>query len=157
MKTEEELSTVLNYKLATALDNTMKVALEKLQEFIQQEIYDEKPKWYTRTYELLNNWETTPPQTKGKIIESVLSFTGSSISWSGSPLWQHGISPVSNDSLLEIVNDGKIGDIAGFPNLGERPFWSTFERWVEMNFENEFMKQCKILGLPIATIQYTTK
>ncbi len=147
-------------KLEQAIDLTMKHFEQELYNCIQSEIYSYDQEWYIRTNELLDNWEIVTTKSKNS-VESELSFS-KSISHSGSPLFQHGFEFInggntflSNQSLLEIIEDGKIGAIANFPQIGSRPFWSEFWKIVDRDLNKVFIQNCQSVGLPIQQGQFS--
>lgn len=154
------LQAQVTIKLEQAIDLTMKHFEQELYNCIQSEVYSYDQEWYIRTNELLDNWEIIT--TKGKnSVESELSFS-KSISHSGSPLFQHGFEFInggntflSNQSLLEIIEDGKIGAIANFPQIGSRPFWSEFWKIVDRDLNKVFIQNCQSVGLPIQQGQFS--
>lgn len=156
-----DLHTNVNEKIKQAMDLTMDELLDKLKDYIQQDVYDNstygqnQPQWYTRSYELLNNWDYTKADVIDNYsVESILSFS-KPISHSGYPLYQHGVDQVDNQAFAEIVNDGKIGDLFGFPQLGARPYWNDFWKYVDANIHRIFAEKCNLVGLPISpTLSY---
>ena len=147
IKTQVELNNFINSKIKYALQLTMEELLDKLHEYIMEEVYDDyNPSWYSRTYELMNNWSCTKPIIVGDLVESILSFS-EPISHSGADDFQHGMSWLDNQSFLEVVNDGRIGNICGFPQLGGRPFWTKFEMYCSANFSTIFKLKLNQLGL----------
>lgn len=156
-----DLHTNINEKIKQAMDLTMDELLEKLKDYIQQDVYDNstygqpQPQWYTRSYELLNNWDYTKAEIIGNnSIESILSFS-KPITHSDYPLYQHGVDQVNNQEFADIVNSGKIGDLFGFPQLGARPYWDDFWKYAELNVHRIFAEKCNLVGLPISpTLSY---
>ena len=155
-----ELQTQVTAKLEQAIDLTMKHFEQELYNCIQSEVYSYDQKWYTRTNELLDNWEIITTKSKNS-VESELSFS-KQINHSGSPLFQHGFefingdnSFLSNQSLLEIIESGKIGAIANFPQIGSRPFWSNFWKIVDRDLNKVFIQNCQYVGLPIQQGQFS--
>lgn len=147
-------------KLEQAIDLTMKHFEQELYNCIQSEVYSYDQEWYIRTNELLDNWEIVTTKSKNS-VESELSFS-KSISHSGSPLFQHGFEFInggntflSNQSLLEIIEDGKIGAIANFPQIGSRPFWPEFWKIVDRDLNKVFIQNCQSVGLPIQQGQFS--
>mgnify|MGYP006927151184 FL=1 len=147
-------------KLEQAIDLTMKHFEQELYNCIQSEVYSYDQEWYIRTNELLDNWEIITTKSKNS-VESELSFS-KPISHSGSPLFQHGFEFInggntflSNQSLLEIIEDGKIGAIANFPQIGSRPFWSEFWKIVDRDLNKVFIQNCQSVGLPIQQGQFS--
>ena len=151
-----DLHTNVNEKIKQAMDMTMDELLDKLKDYIQQDVYDNstlgtQPQWYTRSYELLNNWDYTKAEIIGNnSIESILSFS-KPISHSGYPLYQHGVDQVDNQEFADIVNSGKIGDLFGFPQLGARPYWDDFWKYAETHIYEIFAKNCNLVGLPVSS------
>lgn len=155
----DELQTQVTAKLEQAVNLTMKHFEQELYNCIQGEVYSYDQDWYTRTNELLDNWDIITTKTKN-FVESELSFS-KPISHSGSPLFQHGFefingnnSFLSNQSLLEIIENGKIGAIANFPQIGDRPFWSEFWKIVDRDLNKVFMQNCQSVGLSIQQEQF---
>lgn len=81
-----QLQVEVNRRLEKALTLTMEELMDNLHRFIQEEVYNKKPKWYNRTMELLNNWDYTKPQLVANGVESILFFS-QPISHSGEPDW----------------------------------------------------------------------
>ena len=154
-----ELQAQVTAKLEQAIDLTMKHFEQELYNCIQSEVYSYDQEWYIRTNELLDNWEIITTKNKNS-VESELSFS-KQISHSGSPLFQHGFEFInggntflSNQSLLEIIESGKIGAIANFPQIGSRPFWSNFWKIVDRDLNKVFIQNCQSVGLPIQQGQF---
>lgn len=144
-----QLNNYITSKIRLALTFTMDELLEKLQEIIMDEVYNAyEPEWYSRTYDVINNWTTTKPIVLNHFVESTLAFT-KPIRHGGFPNLHHGYSELNNNSMLEVINDGKIGDIFGFPNIGARPFWNVFELYVETNFTKILKENLSKLGLEV--------
>ena len=155
-----ELQAQVTAKLEQAIDLTMKHFEKELYNCIQSEVYSYDQEWYIRTNELLDNWEIITTKSKNS-VESELSFS-KQISHSGSPLFQHGFEFInggntflSNQSLLEIIESGKIGAIANFPQIGSRPFWSNFWKIVDRDLNKVFIQNCQSVGLPIQQGQFS--
>jgi hypothetical protein len=156
-----QLDNMVNSRLEIALTNTMEEVMDKLHEFIQREVYSYPNQWYNRSMELLNNWDYTKPKLiKECTMLTTLSFS-KPITYSSAELghrdetgytWKHGMSHLTNEAFLEVVNDGKIGAVCNFPQIGERPFWDEFMKWVKLEIYTIFQKHAKNAGLPISFI-----
>lgn len=139
--TMSQLSSFLTNKANIALDRTTERILDKLEEFIENEVYSNNQSWYTRTNEVKNNWEKTKAQIIGSVCHSEISFS-KPISHSGGDLWQHGISFIDNETLLNIlVGNYNTGTIANFDNPNPRNFWNPFLQWCEQNFDRIFKEE----------------
>lgn len=128
----------------TAMNNTVERILDELQNYIDKEVYSNNPDWYTRTFEVRDNWKNTPAKKKGKIIESMIYFDESTFSHSGSPLWQHGVQQINGKTLLEIlIGERPTGNLWGMNsnNPNPRDFWNPFIKWTEQNFDRIFKEE----------------
>lgn len=145
-----ELETVIESLLAQALDLTTEELLNKLEDFIQQDVYDVPSKWDSiydlRTGEFKKSWDRTNAKKVAKnVVESEI-FQNISV------MCVIDIPPIhiDRDNLAEIINSG-----TGY-NFGQmegkaRPFWDDFIRWVDMNLDSIFKKNCIAVGLPISS------
>ena len=133
-----DLQRATNNIIKTALDNTIDRIFDKLQDFIDNEVYSNNQTWYTRTYEVRNNWDKIKAEIKGNIVEGEIFFKDS-ISHSGSPLWQHGMTQINGESLLKIlIGEYDTGNVANLNanNPNPRDFWNPFIQWVDQNFDS---------------------
>lgn len=145
-----ELETVIESLLAQALDLTTEELLNKLEDFIQQDVYDVPSKWDSiydlRTGEFKKSWDRTNAKKIAKnVVESEIFQNISAMSVIDIPPIH-----IDRDNLAEIINSG-----TGY-NFGQmegkaRPFWDDFIRWVDMNLDSIFKKNCIAVGLPISS------
>lgn len=151
IKSKIELDTFLNLKMSLVIESVAKTLTDKLLEFIDDEVYSYDNTFYERTYQFKNSWEYTKPIIRGNIIESQI-FQNYAIMTFNSDKWQHGSiysGKLDENSLSEIINDGKIGKIANFPQIGSRPFWDKFKEYVNENINRIFIEECNKNGLTI--------
>ena len=150
-----ELETVIESLLAQALDLTTEELLNKLEDFIQQDVYDVPSEWDLmyglRTGEFKKSWDRTNAKKVAKnVVESEI-FQNISV------MGVIDIPPIhiDRDNLAEIINSG-----SGY-NFGQmegtaRPFWDDFIQWVNTNLDTIFKKNCIAVGLPIgSSISYS--
>ena len=145
-----ELETVIESLLAQALDLTTEELLNKLEDFIQQDVYDVPSKWDSiydlRTGEFKKSWDRTHAKKIAKnVVESEIFQNISVMSVIDVPPIH-----IDRDNLAEIINSG-----TGY-NFGQmegkaRPFWDDFIRWVNTNLDSIFKKNCITVGLPISS------
>ena len=147
--TYAQLENILNGKCQEALDRTTDRVLDKLGEFIQNDVYESySPTFYDRTFDFKNSWEKTSAKLKGKIVEAeifqnikTLEFNSEKFQH-GSNVWVEAWNDNENE-LAHIINDGAIGEAFGFPQLGARPFWNDFIQNCKREFENIFQEELK--------------
>ena len=145
-----ELETVIESLLAQALDLTTEELLNKLEDFIQQDVYDVPSKWDSiydlRTGEFKKSWDRTNVKKIAKnVVESEIFQNISVMSVIDIPPIH-----IDRDNLAEIINSG-----TGY-NFGQmegkvRPFWDDFIQWVNTNLDSIFKKNCIIVGLPVSS------
>ena len=148
--TYAQLEDYISGKCEVALDRTMDRLLDKLEEFIKNDVYEKyTPSFYDRTLDFQNSWEKTKATIKENMIESEIFQNVSKLSFN-SDKFQHGSGDtwVENwnnnpNELAHIINDGAIGHAFGFPpaGLGARPFWNNFVNFCETNFEEYFRQE----------------
>lgn len=139
------------------MEDVMNDLVDKLVEFAEEDVYkDYKPLWYERTNSLKekDNWDIIKPRIYGdgyiKAFINADRFKLESLTVSGAPRWQHGITPIeSANGFIRIINEGRIGHAANFPQLGSRPFWWDFCKWVDENLDRLITEKCIEKGLPI--------
>lgn len=154
IKSFAELEIVIESLLAQALDLTTEELLNKLENFIQQDVYDVPSKWDSvydlRTEEFKNSWNRTNAKKVAKnVVESEIFQNISIMSIIDIPPIH-----IDRNNLAEIINSG-----TGY-NFGQmegkaRPFWNDFMQWVDMNLDSVFKKNCITVGLPISSISYS--
>ena len=145
-----ELETVIESLLAQALDLTTEELLNKLEDFIQQDVYDVPSKWDSiydlRTGEFKKSWDRTNVKKIAKnVVESEIFQNISVMSVIDIPPIH-----IDRDYLAEIINSG-----TGY-NFGQmegkaRPFWDDFIQWVNTNLDSIFKKNCITVGLPVSS------
>ena len=144
----DNITETIQNDVCSALNDALDEILDKLKEYIQNTLYDAyNPSWYERTNEVLSNWEETKAQLKGNIFEASFDFTAP-ISHSGYPFYQHGISPIDNETLLDILTGQAQWGSAirgSFPKA--RDFWTPFTQWFDANADAIIAKHLKAKGL----------
>lgn len=144
ISTYTELQRVLDGKAKRALDKTMADMLDKLKDFVNDEVYSYPQTWYERTNEVKDNWRIEEAKSDIHGVEGNIYFDND-ISHSGYPLYQHGIDQIDGDTLLKIlIGEYPTGDAFGvYPN--PRDFWQPFLDWAEKNFDRLFEENMKSL------------
>ena len=121
---------------------TTEELLNKLEDFIQQDVYDVPSKWDSiydlRTGEFKKSWDRTNVKKVAKnVVESEIFQNISVMSVIDIPPIH-----IDRDNLAEIINSG-----TGY-NFGQmegkaRPFWNDFIQYCEREFENIFQEELK--------------
>ena len=136
--TYTQLENILNGKCQEALDRTTDRLLDKLGEFIQNDVYGAySPTFYDRTFDFKNSWEKTSAKLKGKIVEAEIFQNVSVMQRIDEPPIH-----VDKEGLAEIINSG-IGYNFGQMEGKARPFWNDFIQYCEREFENIFQEELK--------------
>ena len=145
IESELQLQTEMTTKMYNVINSTIQELLDKLRAEIQAIVYDDNvPEWYTRTYEVLNNWTATPPEIVGNMVTSQIAFT-EPLSYSDADLWQHGIEHIDAEDLLKvIIGEEQWGICANFNVVGARDFWGKFIEDCNNTIDEIFMKYCQI-------------
>lgn len=138
-----EFEVYLQMQSSIALNNTMEILLNKLEEIIQEKVYDSYNGYWAsngfRTNEFKESWEKTISIIKGNLIESELFQNISNMTIYDEP-------PIhtDRDNLAEIIESG-VG--YNFGSAPARPFWNDFINWVEMNIYTIFEQECNKVGI----------
>ena len=145
-----ELETVIESLLAQALDLTTEELLNKLEDFIQQDVYDVPSKWDSiydlRTGEFKKSWDRTNAKKIAKnVVESEIFQNISVMSVIDIPPIH-----IDRDNLAEIINSGTGYNFAQMEGKA-RPFWDGFIQWVNTNLDSIFKKNCITVGLPVSS------
>ena len=136
--TYTQLENILNGKCQEALDRTTDRLLDKLGEFIQNDVYESySPTFYDRTFDFKNSWEKTSAKLKGKIVEAEIFQNVSAMQRIDEPPIH-----VDKEGLAEIINSG-VGYNFGQMEGKARPFWNDFIQYCEREFENIFQEELK--------------
>lgn len=148
VSSETELQNVVDNLVQKALDLTTEEVLQKLENFIETEVYKVHSTWGDmgfRTGEFKDSWKRSNATivTRG-IVESTIFQNVSVMQQSTNPPIH-----IDRDSLAQIINSG-IGYNFGSFNGIARPFWDEFLSWLNGNLTNLFYKNCNKVGLPIS-------
>lgn len=167
IRNEADLRNLLNQHLETALNNTIQIALEKLLDYIESDVYSYSAVWTNgsngesgRTGDFLDSWGST----KATLLSNMSEVVYSAQILQDKPL-EH-ISPfihgseyyngvLNENNLNSIINEGLSRSNFNFPAIQARPFWTHFTEWCDKNLDNIFIKQCQLLGIPIQRFSYT--
>ena len=155
-----ELEASINLKMEMALRNTMQILLQKLKEIILDEVYSypsPNGAWSNRTGQFLDSWIAQEPYFIDGWYQEI-SQDGFNFLYNGERgMWSHG-SPYSNTggalsakALDDIINDGLSDSNFNFPAIDSRPFWDTWEIYVNMSIESTFLQEAIKVGLPVTT------
>lgn len=149
IKNQSELNRILKNKLSVVIESVAQQLIDELMKIIDEEVYSYNNTFYDRTYQFKNSWEYSKPIIRENIIESQI-FQNYTIMTYVPEKWQHGSvysDKLDQNGLNEIINDGKIGNIANFPQIGSRPFWNKFQEYVNKNLKTIFINECNKNGL----------
>lgn len=147
-----ELHTAIDMVVQQALDLTTEELLDKLEEYIQTEVYDIHSLWESaglRTGQFKDSWERSNAVIVTRGIVSSQIFQNVSV------MKQSNVPPIhiDRDDLAQIINSG-VGYNFGTMEGTARPYWDKFLDWVNMNVERIFAEKCKQVGLPIGASIY---
>lgn len=147
-------STALAPLLSEALDLTTKELVAELVDIIDKEVYSYPNTWTNgcggergRTGEFGESWKSTKPIILNQIVTSEIIQDA----LIHHPPFSHGsfgdvLTPAELDN---IINNGIEDTNVGFPSMEGRPFWDSFMVYVDTNLDKIFLKNCKVVGLPI--------
>ena len=157
---KKELRQAINEKSREAMKNTLDKMLDKLGEFIEDDVYDSySPMWYDRTYYLSENYrdifETYYWNNFGKGIGGAIRINNTSFESKptefihGSGNWNTGdiYSALDLSSYLEIMNDPNVinpNNPFHFPSnriMRKSQFWDDFKDWANDNFGEIFREE----------------
>ena len=164
IRNEAELSAMLSTYLQMAVDNTLQIALDKLLDIIEKEVYSYNATWTNgyngepgRTHEFYESWSKTKASLKK-------SFAGTAVEGSilqELPLqWHEPFShgsiveggTIQNNQLNQIINEGLKESHLNFPAIEARPFWDEFEKWCNKNLIDTFKTECSKVGIDLSTV-----
>lgn len=163
----EQLYAKIDNSLFKALEKTMReVAMPKLKEFIERDVYNEYSNtWTGRTEEFADAWVMSSQKGKQNringrfasgfqdgtieiyISDSLLSFYNERNE--NNDIGSHQIG--NAQALAEIINNGLNGiPPMNFPAIKARPYWDDFVEWLHSDeFQDEFVKMCASEGVPL--------
>lgn len=150
-----QVDQVFMTKAVKAFENTLKVLMKELDNYIQEDVYTYNATWTNgydgedgRTYGFLNTWINTPVVINGSTISSTIMQDGKSLIHD---TWQHGNpwSDLSAESLAEIINKGLRASHFNFPAIESRPYWDDFLKYVNENYENILKQELVKLGVKV--------
>lgn len=151
IKNRTQLDSLLMLKLQSVINSLAERLTNELMNFIEEEVYSYNPSFYQRTYEFKDSWEHSIATVKGNIVQSEI-FQNYATMVFNPENWQHGSiysGKLNVNGLNEIINAGKIGNMANFPQLGARPFWDKFQEYVEQNIGELFKQECQRQGISL--------
>lgn len=154
INSQEQLDAYLRATLTKALENTMKITLDKLYKIIDKDVYgwvsrSSDPWAPNRTFQFRDSWE------KSRVKETK-TMLKASISQRITTMGLRTINGVKihtdRKDLTEIINSNdydryQFGDVS--PDNPKTPFWDEFEKYCEVTFEETFRQECKKLDLDI--------
>lgn len=154
IKNKAELDIFLKTKMQVIIENVAIRLTNELINIIDEEVYSYNNTFYERTFQFKNSWEYSKPMIVGNIIQSQI-FQNYTTMVYDSEKWQHGSKyekwgQLDVGGLNEIINNGDIGKIANFPQLGARPFWDKFQEYVNQNITKIFIEECNKNGLVVS-------
>ena len=149
INSDEQLQSILGMAMAEALDNTTQRLLEELNRIIDQNVYSYEETWGGRTGQFKDSWSKDVSQIVGNIVQNKIYQDYGVMKYDGE--WSHGNpwSQLEPNGLNDIIENGLTESNFGFPAIQARPFWSTFENYVDANLDRIWVTECKKLGLDI--------
>lgn len=153
----DELTSALNDCLDEAFDKAKEIAINKLIEFIKDDVYSRpKSKWYKRTEDLLDEkmWDVIIDHRYNMITLNI-HFKDGGLSYNPDGL-QHGTksNQISTQDFISVLNDPNLMSFEcnlsrwnnGYPRHG---FWDDFEEWMRNNFINIIKAEMSGEGIKI--------
>ena len=154
INSQEQLDAYLRVVLTKALENTMKITLDKLYRIIDKDVYgwvsrSQDPWAPNRTFQFRDSWESTK-------VKETKTMLKASINQRLTTMGLRTINGVQihtdRKDLAEIINDNQFdryqfGDVRA--DNPKTPFWDEFEKYCEVAFEETFRQECKKLGLEV--------
>ena len=138
----DELTSVLNDCLDEAFNKAKEITINKLIEFIKDDVYSRpKSEWYDRTEDLLDEkmWDVRVDHRYNMITLNI-HFKKDGLSYNLNGL-QHGTknNQISTQDFISVLNDPSLMSFEcnlswwnnGYPRHG---FWDDFEEWMRNNF-----------------------
>lgn len=145
-RNDVELQNLIDSAVQKALDFTTVEVLQKLEDYIQTEVYDVHSEWEDlgfRTGEFKESWDRSNAKVVAQgIIESEIFQNVSVMKTSLNPPIH-----IDKDSLAQIINSGVGYNFGAFEGMA-RPFWDNFLTWLNGNLIKIFHKYCNNVGLP---------
>lgn len=161
----DELEAGINEVNRQAMKRTLERMLDKLGEFIEDDVYGAYyPYWYDRSYYLSENyknifeiyfWNNFGKNVGGGIRVNNTSFPSSPVDFfhgSGNVNTGTIYSQLDLDSYLEIMNNPNVinpNNPFHFPSnsvMGKGQFWDDFLNWADDNFSEIFIEEFRNLS-----------
>ena len=138
---DEQLQFIIGMAMAEALDNTTQILLDELKRIIDQDVYSYEESWGGRTGQWGESWEKSIFSLANNIVQSKIHQN-----YGVMIIDKETSSHIQKEELSEIIDTGE-GYMFG--STPARPFWSTFENYVDANLDRIWVTECKKLGLDI--------
>lgn len=139
----------INIAVKEAMESTVQILIEELKSIIDKKVYGAySPEWYQRSYDFRESWDSTSATMIGNMVEAEIFHDDNLLTYNAEK-WQHGniINRLEPDGLPTIINEGRIGSGMGFPQLGEREYWETFNTYIDGNLKRILMEELAKKGL----------
>jgi len=147
--------------LQKAMDNTAEELLNALMKIIEDVVYsyhsptnDWTNGWdgdYGRTGQFKESWEKSKSIIAGNIIKTEIMQNITQNFLEYQEPFSHGSEykggEISAENLDDIINNGLRDTGIGFPEMQPRPFWADFEKYVDTNLDDIFVRNCMGVGL----------
>ena len=153
MNNTKELDTELeniNRLISIAIEKTTERLLDELVNIIDSVVYSYSGSWAdeNRTYRFKDSWYNTVSTIVGNVVVSSVQ-QNQDVLFHDPQNWSHGNrwSPLEENSLNDIINNGLSSSNFGFPSIEARPFWSDFKVYCNNNIERIFEEQMRFVGL----------
>lgn len=160
IESEKIFSQIIAEKLNIALDNTMEILLNKLKDYIYDDVYmkespSENPWWHdksniyglNRTGEFMESWEKTKAifLNGGSFCEiSQVLSSMRKIVLNGKTAHEDG------ENLANIIESGEGYNFGQMEGVA-RPYWKDFTMYVNENINSIFINECAKVGLNLDT------
>lgn len=150
-----------------ALENTYDRLFEKLQEYIEEDIYNNakiysegEGEWYAQevgqSREMLQAFEWNVYKYAGE-YKGKIEFQPNAITHDG---WQHGnpLRELAPTTFLKILNnETPQGDCCNFPFVDRRPFWDDFVEYANKHLQDIFNEEVLKLGGTLTKKRYVAR
>lgn len=171
---EQELKRQINAVMRQAQTNTLNKMLDKLEQFIDEDVYDKHAlgnvdnPHYERTGELRNLFHITKVYVSNGIVRGSIDIDYHAPFSHGTSDWVHESVNQTRRNLtkkaqriygertkikldkqayVKLINNGVSSQHSLFGEIIPRPFWTNFLKWANDNYNFIFKLECKKLGI----------
>lgn len=150
-KNEKMLLNAINYQIGIALDSTLQRLLDKLLEYIDENVYgwvspSDNPWSPNRTFQFRESWQKIKPTIVGNMMVGEIN---QAIDVMQKTVIDGVMVHDDRDKLADIIETG-IG--YNFGHAEERQYFQPWLDWVDVNLENIFYEEMIKIELPVQRV-----